>query len=211
MESEFEEYIPYLDHIEKISFEFTEGTGSVFFWELIFLPNLVSLSVKLTPDIDINLDQFILDLCCSKVEHLRLDISPNMYPYDFEIMREEQKLLKTLEINIVDNPQNYILKEISKMNIERLNLILNRDLTLEEMEFLQEMLRSSSCIIEFNTIPPHQNYLHLSKIAERNQVRHQIQSRFNLINKVPGNLKFHFGVKRNLLLEESLSKKKKLK
>jgi hypothetical protein len=213
-----------MDQIEKISFILkSNGSDDDFLWNLIFqLPNLRTLQIQM--NFNDLIDAFRLQMIDeSNIENLVLDILPfSNYIRDTFYHLSKMKL-KQLVINILENPNNECLQSISYIRCEILRLLINRPLTLKEKEFLSKMLTKSFWILEFDVIYlsrfdsrfsyliTMKDILMISKIANMNKIKHQIQSNFKYVYEVPRDIEFHFEIKKYLVLEENSIKKKNLK
>jgi hypothetical protein len=216
-----------MNQIEKFTLKLkSKGIEDDGLWEkIIGLENLKTFQLQMN-FIDLELNKKLNDLQYFSIENLVLDILPfSNYKKGIFVLISKMKL-KELTINISENPNNALLKAISKFNFQRLNLLITPDLLPSEKEFLIEMLRNSFWILEFRLMKLKSNYLNflhldqkldtkdademnLFKIANMNKIKSQIQSNFKFLHKIPRNMKFHFEINRNFILEENPKKKLK--
>jgi hypothetical protein len=212
LEKEINEYIIDLEFIESLRLNLhSKGDETKEFWPNIIFQYLKSFEVNLSFAVD--LEELIIYLPYTLVKNLTLNILPISNYFDFLDRLNKMKFGK-FGINITENAENCVLKAVSEMNFERLELFSNNYLHNDEYEFLVEMLRNNSKIIDFNFFYQKRLlncYPSLQEIAKMNKIKCQIQTQFQYLKRIPGDLNFHFGIERNFSLEEKPAKKMKFK
>jgi hypothetical protein len=211
LEDEINKYIIDLEFIESMQLRLrSQGEETDNFWETILFHYLNSFSVNLSFPID--LKTLMLTLPYRDLKNLTINVLPisNYIEYMGEL---NEMHLERFGINITENPKNCVLKAVSKMRIDSLMLYSNNYLDNDEYEFLFETL-SNSQIFEFIFFYQERLlncYPSLQEIAKMNKIKCQIQTQFQYLKRIPGNMNFHFGIERNFSLEEKPAKKMKFK